>query len=60
MVVNSGKAYLGDSVKMTAYFKVLDEVPNDYMVFVHIEDVDGRVERLNADHSPVGGQRPTR
>jgi hypothetical protein len=29
------------------------------MVFVHIEDPEGRMERLNADHKPANGLYPT-
>jgi len=49
----------GEPVKMTLFFKVLETVPNDYVVFVHIEDVDGRAERINIDHRPMGGNYPT-
>ena len=35
-----------------ANFKVLSKVDRDYMIFVHVEDVDGRVDRLNVDHAP--------
>lgn len=59
LIVNPGRATPGEPVKVSAFFKVLSEIPVDYMVFVHIEDVDGRVERLNADHAPAGGQVPT-
>jgi hypothetical protein len=37
----------------------VEELSADYMVFVHVEDVDGRVERMNLDHKPGGGQYPT-
>jgi len=38
---------------------VLDDVQIDYMVFVHVEDVDGHADRLNVDHAPANGQNPT-
>ena len=54
-----GRAMPGETVKVTVWFKVLEAIPQDYVVFVHLEDVDGRLDRMNADHSPVGGTRPT-
>ena len=57
--VSPGRATPGESVKVTTFYKVLDTIPADYMIFVHVEDVDGRMERLNADHAPVGGTYPT-
>jgi hypothetical protein len=49
----------GELVKVTVWFKALEEIAQDYSIFVHAEDVDGRLERINIDHSPVGGTRPT-
>jgi hypothetical protein len=49
----------GEQVKITLFFKVLKEIPDDYIVFVHLEDAEGRVERMNIDHRPVGGNYPT-
>lgn len=49
----------GEQVKITLFFKVLKEIPDDYVVFVHLEDADNRVERMNIDHRPVGGNYPT-
>jgi hypothetical protein len=54
-----GRVAPGEAVRVTALFRVLDEIPSDYMIFVHVEDVDGRVDRLNADHAPMQGQYPT-
>ena len=54
-----GRALPGEVVKATVWFKTLEEIPQDFAVFVHIEDVDGRLERVNIDHPPVGGTRPT-
>ncbi|MGQ0504492.1 MAG: hypothetical protein ACT4TC_04165 [Myxococcaceae bacterium] len=53
-----GKGAPGEPVKVTAYFRVLDDIDINYAVFVHVEDADGRVERSNVDHQPAGG--PTR
>jgi hypothetical protein len=57
--INPGRAAPGEAVHVTAFFSVLDEIPADYTIFVHIEDVDGHTDRLNADHLPVQGTYPT-
>ena len=57
--VQPGRVSPGDAVRVTAYFKVLKPLEEDYMIFVHVEDADGRLERLNADHRPAGGLYPT-
>jgi len=49
----------GDQMKVILQFKVLDAIPEDYVVFVHVEDVDGKVDRINVDHRPMGGNYPT-
>jgi hypothetical protein len=59
MIITPGRVAPGESVKISVFYKVLDEMQIDYAVFAHIEDVDGKVERLNADHPPAGGQYPT-
>jgi hypothetical protein len=33
--------------------------PFDYVLFVHVEDAEGRVDRINVDHTPGRGSRPT-
>lgn len=58
-VVNPGRMSPGEQARVLVNFEVLDEIGSDYLVFVHVEDVDGRMERLNADHQPAGGARPT-
>ncbi len=59
VVMEPGRAFPGESVRVTAKYRVLEKIPQDYLVFVHIEDVDGRLERMNVDHAPVQGTRPT-
>jgi hypothetical protein len=49
----------GEQMKITLFFRVIDTIPDDYIVFVHIEDVDGKAERMNIDHRPMGGNYPT-
>ncbi len=55
--VNPGRGVTGESVRVSLLFKVLAKIDRDYTIFVHVEDIDGRVDRLNADHSPRA--RPT-
>jgi hypothetical protein len=57
--LSPGRVAPGEALRVTAFFRVIDEIPADYMIFVHVEDVDGRVDRLNADHAPVQGTYPT-
>lgn len=54
-----GRVGPGVTVKATVWFKVLAEVPQDYLIFVHVEDPAGKLERMNVDHAPVNGTRPT-
>lgn len=53
--VQPGRVSPGEQAKVTLYFKVLQPIEDDYLVFVHVEDVDGRMERMNVDHKPAGG-----
>ena len=43
-IVAPGSAYLGDTVRVGLNFKVLKQMDVDYMIFVHVEDVDGRTD----------------
>ncbi len=54
-----GRLAPGDSARVTAYFKVLKPLEEDYLIFVHLEDAEGRMERVNVDHKPAGGLYPT-
>lgn len=49
----------GDRVEVSYYFRVLDEVDEDYKIFVHIDDRAGRESRINGDHWPSKGRYPT-
>jgi hypothetical protein len=51
-VIAPSRAVPGDSVRVSLNYKVLGKIDRDYMIFVHVEDVDGRVDRLNVDHAP--------
>jgi hypothetical protein len=57
--VQPGRVTPGQPARVTAYFKVLKPIEENYLVFVHVEDADGRMERLNIDHKPAGGLYPT-
>lgn len=58
-ILAPGSAVAGDTVRVGLNFKVLQATDIDYMIFVHVEDIDGRVDRLNVDHAPMRGARPT-
>lgn len=58
-VVQPGRVVPGEVTRVTLFFKVLQPLEEDYLVFVHVEDADGRMERLNMDHKPAGGLYPT-
>ncbi|MEW5743758.1 MAG: hypothetical protein AB1938_32900 [Myxococcota bacterium] len=51
-VLSPSRAVAGEGVRVSLNFKVLGKIERDYMIFVHVEDVDGRVDRLNVDHQP--------
>lgn len=59
IIVTPGAATPGEAVKVSAFYKVLEDIDIDYLVFVHVEDVDGKTDRINADHPAAGGQAPT-
>ena len=52
VILSPSRGETGQPVRVLANFKVLAKVDRDYMIFVHVEDVDGRVDRLNVDHAP--------
>jgi hypothetical protein len=52
VILNPSRAVSGESVRVLLNFKVLQQIDRDYMIFVHVEDVDGRTDRLNVDHAP--------
>jgi hypothetical protein len=57
--IQPGQISPGEQARVTILFKVLDKLDKDYVVFVHVEDADGRLERMNLDHRPAGGAYPT-
>ena len=54
--ISPGRAVPGESVHVVLAFRVLDTIDREYMIFVHVEDAEGRVDRLNVDHAP---RKPT-
>lgn len=56
--IEPGRALPGEMVKVTTFYKVKEPIEQDYLIFVHVEDPDGKVQRVNYDHQPAGG-RPT-
>lgn len=52
VILNPSRGELGQPVRVTANYKVNTRLDRDYLIFVHVEDVDGRVDRLNVDHPP--------
>ena len=40
----------GDSTQVVLVFRALKATTDDWQVFVHVEDADGRQERMNVDH----------
>ena len=57
--ISSDLASPGDSIDLTLYWRSLtDDVPETYIVFVHLTDESGQVV-AQGDGIPVGGVRPT-
>lgn len=40
----------GDATRVVLVFRAIKPTTDDWQVFVHVEDAEGRGERLNADH----------
>lgn len=57
--VQPGRVVPGEPARITVFFKVLQPLAEDYTIFVHVEDPEGRMERMNLDHKPAGGLYPT-
>ena len=54
-VVTPGRILPGEAARVTLQLRILGQLQDDYMIFVHAEDVDGKVERMNIDHRPSSG-----
>ncbi|MBN1206917.1 MAG: hypothetical protein JXB05_18680 [Myxococcaceae bacterium] len=57
--VQPGRVVPGEPARITVFFKVLQPIQEDYMVFVHVEEPEGRMARMNLDHKPAQGLYPT-
>jgi hypothetical protein len=57
--VTPGRIVKGEPARVTVFFKVLQPILEDYTIFVHLEDSEGKMERMNIDHKPSGGIYPT-
>ncbi len=57
--VQPGRVVPGEPARVSVFFKVIEPLAEDYIIFVHVEDPDGRMERMNVDHKPAGGIYPT-
>jgi hypothetical protein len=42
---------VGDSTRVVLVFRAIKPTTDDWQVFVHVEDAEGRGERINADHA---------
>lgn len=58
-MVQPGRVVPGEPAHVTVFFKVLQPLDEDYIVFVHVEDTEGKLERMNLDHKPANGLLPT-
>jgi hypothetical protein len=56
--VDAPRVTAGGEVGLRCWFDVKGPVPDDWSIFVHVEDPRGNM-RVHADHPPVGGSRPT-
>jgi hypothetical protein len=51
----------GDTTRVVLVFRAIKPTQEDWQVFVHVEDAEGRGERLNADHplrTPTSAWKP--
>lgn len=59
VTVTPGVLVPGEATRVSIAFNVLQDITQDYEVFVHVEDVDGKLQRMNLDHKPNNGKTPT-
>ena len=57
--VQPGRVVPGDAGPRHRLLQGAAPLEEDYLVFVHVEGTDGKMERLNVDHKPAGGLYPT-
>ena len=52
---------VGDATRVVLVFRAIKPTTEDWQVFVHVEDAEGRGERINADHAlrtPTSSWKP--
>jgi hypothetical protein len=49
----------GERVKVTVYYRALEDITDDWEVFVHAEDQAKQQQRFNVDHYPANGKLHT-
>lgn len=59
VTVTPGVLVPGEATRVSIAFNVLEDLKEDYEVFVHVEDIDGKLQRMNLDHKPNNGKTPT-
>ncbi len=57
--VSPEPAVRGDQARVTVYYRALQDVTDDWQVFVHCEDQARVQQRFNMDHFPAGGRMHT-
>jgi hypothetical protein len=57
--VDPPRAAPGATVTVTVLLRAVAPIASDEMMFVHVDDSDGRPERANGDHWPSGHKAPT-
>lgn len=51
--LSSNRIVPGEIMKVVMDFRVLAKLDKSYIIFVHADDIDGRIERQMADHRPT-------
>lgn len=59
VVFRPGQIRPGELSQVSVGLRVLSRLERDYQIFVHVESADNQNERVNVDHKPLGGSRPT-
>ncbi len=57
--INTNKIGLESSVKIELALKTLQDLENDYSIFVHVQGKKGISKRINLGHLPLRGHAPT-
>ncbi len=55
--LNQEEFTVGDDIELTLYYEALDEIEDDWDIFIHFDVLMGG--RMVGDHSPVDGRYPT-